>query len=205
MGKHEVVKDVKGVPEWEYESTARQLAALARLQASAAPSGTDMKETHAWRALKRFLRNHTAPVRSAFVGKIGLGLSGGGFRASLFHIGVLARLAEMDALRSVEVLSCVSGGSIIGAHYYLEVRKLLESKPDEQITKQDYIDLVERVARDFLKGVQTNIRTLIAAEPWTNLKMIFGADTFPRKRIFGPSYSRTMRAGELYESKIFSL
>ena len=36
---------------------------------------------------------------------------------------VLARLAEMDVLRSVEVLSTVSGGSIVGAHYYLEVKK----------------------------------------------------------------------------------
>ncbi|HEV7890863.1 MAG TPA: tetratricopeptide repeat-containing protein [Pyrinomonadaceae bacterium] len=191
-------------PVWEFESTARQLASIARLQSPPGVKGKDLEGTPPWRALEKFL-GRTDPVRSAFVGKIGLGLSGGGFRASLFHIGVFARLAEMDALRSVEVLSCVSGGSIIGAHYYLEVRKLLESKPDEQITKQDYIELVERVARDFLKGVQTNIRTLIAAEPWTNLKMIFGADTLPRKWIFGPSYSRTMRAGELYESKIFSL
>ena len=30
-------------------------------------------------------------------GKVGLALSGGGFRASLFHLGVLARLAELDA------------------------------------------------------------------------------------------------------------
>jgi predicted acylesterase/phospholipase RssA len=191
-------------PVWEFETTARQLASIARLQSPPDVKGKDLEGTPPWRALERFL-GRTDPVRSAFVGKIGLGLSGGGFRASLFHIGVLARLAEMDALRSVEVLSCVSGGSIIGAHYYLEVRKLVESKPDDLITKQDYIDLVARVAHDFLKGVQTNIRTLIAAEPWTNLKMIFGADTVPRKWVFGPAYSRTMRAGELYESKIFSL
>ena len=42
-------------------------------------------------------------------GKVGLALSGGGFRASLFHIGVLAKLAELDVLRHVEVLSCVKG------------------------------------------------------------------------------------------------
>jgi len=59
--------------------------------------------------------------------KFGLALSGGGFRASLFHIGVLAKLAELDVLRRVEVLSCVSGGSIIGAHYYLQLRETLET------------------------------------------------------------------------------
>lgn len=49
--------------------------------------------------------------------RLGLALSGGGFRASFFHIGVLARLAELDLLRPIEVISTVSGGSIIGALY----------------------------------------------------------------------------------------
>jgi predicted acylesterase/phospholipase RssA len=183
-------------PEWEYESTARQLAALARLQAPVGAAGedSDIEGTPPWQALKDFLGGRTAPVRSAFIGKIGLGLSGGGFRASLFHIGVLARLAELDVLRHVEVLSCVSGGSITGAHYYLEVRKLLKTKTDDDITREDYIKIVKSVERDFLAGVQRNVRTRVAASPWGNLKIIFS-----------PSYSRTMRAGELYESEIFSL
>lgn len=42
--------------------------------------------------------------------KPGLALSAGRFRASLFHIRVLARLAELDPLRHVEVLFTVSGG-----------------------------------------------------------------------------------------------
>jgi hypothetical protein len=97
-------------------------------------------------------------------------------------------------LRHVEVLSCVSGGSVIGAHYYLEVRKLLHEKEDADITRDDYIEIVKRVQSKFLEGVQRNVRTLVAAEPLTNLRMIFGG-----------SYSRTMRAGELFESEIFSL
>lgn len=186
----EVVRGVRGVPEWEFESTARQLASLARLQAPSGAESGDMEATPAWLALEKFFG--ARPVRSAFYGKIGLGLSGGGFRASLYHIGVLAKLAELDVLRRVEVFSCVSGGSIIGAHYYLEVRKLLEEKADEEITREDYIEIVRRVGRDFLAGVQRNVRTRVAAEPWTNLKMTVG------------NYSRTLRAGELYESEIFS-
>ena len=58
-------------------------------------------------------------------GKLGLALSGGGFRAALFHVGVLAQLAEQDLLRFVSVISTVSGGSIIGAFYYLRVIKLM--------------------------------------------------------------------------------
>jgi len=44
--------------------------------------------------------------------KIGLALSGGGFRATVFHLGVLARLAEENRLEEVSFLSTVSGGSL---------------------------------------------------------------------------------------------
>lgn len=188
------------VPEWEYESTARQLARLARLQYGASGgdepgriSEEEFEKTEAAAALKKLLRGDDRAVRSSFRGKFGLGLSGGGFRASLYHIGVLARLAELDVLRHVEVLSCVSGGSILGAHYYLEVRRLLQTKSDEEITREDYVEIVKRLEERFLRGVQRNIRTRVLAELSTNLKMIFSA-----------GYSRTLRVGELYERELYS-
>jgi NTE family protein len=46
---------------------------------------------------------------------IGLALSGGGFRAAAFHLGVLRRLRELGVLGQIRILSTVSGGSIIGA------------------------------------------------------------------------------------------
>jgi predicted acylesterase/phospholipase RssA len=80
--------------------------------------------------------------------------SGGGLRASFIHLGLLARLAECDILRSVEAISCVSGGSIVGAHYYLLMQQLLETKRDEEITKQDLIDLVHTLIKQFRDGTQ---------------------------------------------------
>jgi len=50
---------------------------------------------------------------------VGLALSGGGFRAAAFHLGVLKRLEELGVLQQVEVVSTVSGGSITGALYAL--------------------------------------------------------------------------------------
>jgi NTE family protein len=44
--------------------------------------------------------------------KLGLALSGGGFRATVFHLGTLARLAESGQLEDVTFLSTVSGGSL---------------------------------------------------------------------------------------------
>ena len=53
----------------------------------------------------------------------------------------------------------------MGAHYYLELRELLQEKPDvprddqaeDAITREDYIKIVERTAECFLAGVERNI------------------------------------------------
>lgn len=180
------------IPEWQFESTVRQLASLAQLSSESSGHSQAQGEVEALEMLSDLFGVSSTALRGTLAGKIGLALSGGGFRASLFHIGVLAKLAEYDALRHVEVLSCVSGGAIIGAHYYLEVRHLLQTKTDAEITRQDYIDLVKRLERDFLNGVQNNLRTQVAADWRSNLKMIFTSN-----------YSRTERVGELFETEIY--
>jgi NTE family protein len=47
--------------------------------------------------------------------RIGLALSGGGFRAAAFHLGVFRKLHELGLLWKLDLLTCVSGGSIAGA------------------------------------------------------------------------------------------
>src|SRR5689334_7648225 len=44
---------------------------------------------------------------------VGLCLSGGGYRAALFHLGALRRLDELGVLGQVRTISAVSGGAII--------------------------------------------------------------------------------------------
>lgn len=70
--------------------------------------------------------------------KIGLSLSGGGYRAAAFHLGTLNKLNEMGILEKINVLSTISGGSITGAAWALSdqnydnfhkiMKKDLESK-----------------------------------------------------------------------------
>ncbi len=181
------------VEPWELETTARQFAWLARLQDPGATTSAEFDQSAAWNVLRDvYGGNAVAGAGSLFAGKFGLALSGGGFRASLFHVGVLAALAERDLLRHVEVISCVSGGSILGAHYYLELRQLLQEKDDASITRDDYVKLVERVATDFLAGVQKNIRTRIGTDWIANLRMIFQ-----------PGYTTTKRLSALYESHLY--
>lgn len=120
-------------------------------------------------------------------GKYGIGLSGGGHRAALYHIGVLASLAENDLLKQVEVISCVSGGSIVGAFYALCVKNLLQQKMDKDITKQDYINIIKYMQVHFKDGVQKNLRSRMFANVLDNIKMM------SRK------YTRTHKMGEMYE------
>ncbi len=105
--------------------------------------------------------------------RLGLCLSGGGFRASLFHIGVLAAMAEREMLHRVEALSTVSGGSIIGAYYYLKVRQLLEGKRPgcPKPTPALYRTIMHEVESDFLEAVQKNLRLRLFDNPIKNYKL----------------------------------
>lgn len=49
---------------------------------------------------------------------VGLALSGGGFRAAVYHLGVLRRLAEAEQFENIKVISTVSGGSLVIALIY---------------------------------------------------------------------------------------
>ena len=47
--------------------------------------------------------------------RIGIALSGGGFRAAAYHLGTFRKLEELGLLDKIDLFSCVSGGSIAGA------------------------------------------------------------------------------------------
>jgi len=53
------------------------------------------------------------PSEKKIPDSVGLSLSGGGFRATLFHIGAIRRLNEFGILPKLTTVSSVSGGSIL--------------------------------------------------------------------------------------------
>lgn len=139
-----------------------------------------------------FGRNTESKSRRQPEGKVGLALSGGGFRAAFFHIGVLARLAELEILPRVEVISTVSGGSIVGALYYVCLKQRLEAMPDSGIGKAGYLELVGEVEERLRRGTQKNIRSRVFANPVKNAAMVML-----------PHYSRSDRIGDLYDRYIY--
>lgn len=56
--------------------------------------------------------------------EIGMAVSGGGFRATLFHLGAFWRMNEMGYLKEVDRICSVSGGSITAAMLGLKWKKL---------------------------------------------------------------------------------
>ena len=136
----------------------------------------------------------TLACDEARAGKLGLALSGGGFRAALFHIGVLARLAECDLLRHVAVISTVSGGSIIGAFYYLKVKQLLEgSRADGlQPSADAFRQLVRELEVEFLPAMQRNLRILAFADRLDNARML------------ASDYSSSQRLAKLFDTCFFA-
>jgi predicted acylesterase/phospholipase RssA len=123
--------------------------------------------------------------------RLGLGLSGGGFRAAFYHIGVLAQLAECGLLRQVEVISSVSGGSIISAYYYLHLKHLLETVPQQEITDDMLLAMVNRMADSFFKQVEKNFYMLAYQSFREN------------RRMYQENYSRSDRMGELYDQLLY--
>ncbi len=79
--------------------------------------------------------------------KFGLSLSGGGYRATAYHIGTLRKLRSMGMLDKIDVLSSNSGGSITAATYALH--------------GDDYDDFEQRV----LSGVKKNTITYTLSSP----------------------------------------
>lgn len=83
---------------------------------------------------------------------VALCLSGGGFRAALFHLGALRRLNELGLLGQLDTISAVSGGSIFAAHLADKIRPW--PAPGEVVS-----DWEERVAVPFRAFTHRNLRT----------------------------------------------
>jgi predicted acylesterase/phospholipase RssA len=122
--------------------------------------------------------------------KLGLALSGGGFRTALFHLGVLTRLAEHRILGRVESISTVSGGSIVGAALYLRMLHA-HRDPDQRLDDETLQRIVTDLAREFVPAVERNVRMLALAK-WR-----------PLVRMAAPDYSRSDRVAEIYEELFF--
>src|SRR5277367_884894 len=82
--------------------------------------------------------------------RIGLALSGGGFRATLYHLGLVRFLRDAGLLSKVTHITSVSGGSILAAHVVLNWDRYNGSANE-----------FDAAAREFLEFVRLDVRNRI--------------------------------------------
>jgi predicted acylesterase/phospholipase RssA len=86
--------------------------------------------------------------------RLGLALSGGGFRASLYHLGLLRFLHDAGLLSHVTHITSVSGGSIMAAHLALNWDRYTGDAREFDAAASEFLDFVRldvrnRVTRRF--------------------------------------------------------
>jgi predicted acylesterase/phospholipase RssA len=82
--------------------------------------------------------------------RYGLALSGGGFRASLYHLGVIRYLRDAGLIQNVNQITSVSGGSVVAAHMVLNWDRYCGS--DEEF---------DQVSGDLIRFLQMDVRNRI--------------------------------------------
>lgn len=94
---------------------------------------------------------HPMPPKDERKG-IALCLSGGGYRAALYHLGALRRLNELGVLSQINTICSVSGGSIIAAF-------LADRLPECELDEFTYKDWDEKIDTPFHDFTTIDIRT----------------------------------------------
>ena len=125
--------------------------------------------------------------------RLGLSLSGGGFRATLFHFGMILALYECGLLSRVREISSVSGGSILAARMVRDWKKIFpegDRLTDEgRKTLNDIGDELDALARtrDLRNRVIELVPTLLllryAIAPVQLVLWPIGALLEPAKRL----------------------
>jgi NTE family protein len=93
--------------------------------------------------------------------KIGLALSGGGVRATVFHLGVLKRLAQIPPWREINFLSTVSGGSLCIA---LVFEKAGQRWPSAQQFLGDCLPGIRKLLTSY--DLEGQYKHLLFRRPW---------------------------------------
>jgi predicted acylesterase/phospholipase RssA len=113
--------------------------------------------------------------------KIGLALSGGGFRGTFYHLGVIRFLRDVGILKDVTHITSVSGGSILAAHIVLNWERYNGSdeefgKAAQELTDFAQLDVRNRIVRRLPMLVFGQVMRWITRKPldrtWTRTGLL---------------------------------
>lgn len=141
-------------------------------------------------------------------GTIGVALSGGGSRAIAFHLGCFRALQDLELLDHVQVLSCVSGGSVFGAlwAYSNDDFPQFEARVVGLLKRGLARDIVRELVRvDSLVRVASNVvwaaAALLARAAKRATSVSFRRDSAPPRRRYSRSEAFRDALSRLYFNK----
>jgi predicted acylesterase/phospholipase RssA len=123
--------------------------------------------------------------------RIGLALSGGGFRATLYHLGVIRYLRDTKMLSEISHITCVSGGSIMATHLVLNWDRYNGTEQEFDKAAEELLDFIRmdirnRVVRRFpLASVANNLRFLVKRKRTRRLTRSGLLETHYEKFLYG--------------------
>src|SRR6187549_1499190 len=121
--------------------------------------------------------------------KIGLALSGGGFRATLYHLGLIRFLRDAGLLQHITHITSVSGGSIMAAHLVLNWDRYTGSAEE-----------FDQAAAKLLAFIRLDVRNRILRRYPLGLPVLWA------RRLLGVSnrkLTRTWWLENLYEKELY--
>ena len=119
-----------------------------------------------------------------------LALSGGGFRATLFHLGVLRALLDAGALQRVSHIASVSGGSILAAHALLNWERITAGPAEFEEVAEELLALIRRDVRNH---VMRRLPGIFLRQRFAPLKRVVRAElsaTDELQKIYSDFYGR---------------
>ena len=153
-----------------------------------------METSEAWEALQVFLKGNIAAVRTAFARQSGAGAVGRRLpRLAVSHRRCWRGSPNWTCCATSKCCRACRAARSSARTITSKSASSFEEKADHDITREDYIEIVKRVERDFLEGVQRNIRMRVlgrdADEPQNDVRSALHAHAARR---------RTLRARDLF-------
>jgi len=121
---------------------------------------------------------------------IALALSGGGYRASVFHLGILKRLALENQLENVTYISSVSGGSLVTG-------LIITLNGNSWPTSQQYLDKVYPAAKKVF--TTTDLQKALLQRVSENLFLLFGSRAKALSKLIQEKWGVTTNLSQLPE------
>lgn len=127
---------------------------------------------------------------------IGLALSGGGYRAAGFHLGLLTYLNRVHLLSHVKMMSTVSGGTLTGAKYALS---LVEDQSFKDFY-QEYYQLLQTT--DLIKLVLEKLGNKELQIPSARIDLITATAQVYAENFFKNAQGKPYRLRDIFDKNI---